>query len=54
MAITSWRHDYITFEKSLIFIEKNEKKYLECDEFVVINGGGGLAGYICPWLPHLP
>jgi hypothetical protein len=38
-----------------IFIGKKDEKKLspECDELVVINGGGGLAGYICPRLPHL-
>jgi hypothetical protein len=45
---------YYIRRQGLIFIEKNEKKYPECDEFVEFIGGGGLAGYICPWLPHLP
>ncbi len=49
--------DMITFtsekkkKKDLFLFEKDGQKY---DELVAINGGGGLAGYICPWLPHLP
>jgi hypothetical protein len=31
--------------------KKREKKVQQ--KWWQINGGGGLAGYICPWLPHL-
>jgi hypothetical protein len=31
-----------------------KKKGVNTTKMVAINGGGGLAGYICPWLPHLP
>ncbi len=29
-------------------------KEIDDENWLRLIGGGGLAGYICPWLPHLP
>jgi hypothetical protein len=57
MPLWLLRRDYIIISK---YKQAKKKKV---DEFLRKNrqrdrrrfiGGGGLAGYICPWLPHLP